>query len=277
MAYGRYTQGPQGSPGYNPYSKYPDIGGLVQQFMQNMMMQKQLKQQRGQQEWERGMEEKKMASLEAYRQTQAQKQPKTPAIPARVQEAILATGQGGVPQEAINYGLVGKKLDEWRAKPEKKLEEDTARADTYKRHQKLLKSALGRLGKERTTLNQRSRPSQSELESGLMPERKKAFMVEGKNVEDAINLLGKMESYMESGAPLGKRQESALKKIIGDIGGIRTGRLLEGIRTSWAEEAGLTPQAPQTPTRKQFKNKKTGKLDWFKWDGSKWIKYYSRQ
>jgi len=239
--------------------------------MQNMMMQKQMKQQRGQQEWQRGMEEKRFESQDAYRQAQmgAMGQPKQPSIPARVQEAIMATDQGGIPYEDINWSPVGKKLDEWRARPEEKIEEDTARADAYKRHQNLLKSALTRLGKERTTLNQRSRPSQSELESGIMPERKKAFMDEAKNVEEALNLLGKMESYMESGAPLGKRQESALKKILGDIGGIRTGKTLEGIRALWAEE--LEP-APQSLQRKQFRNKKTGKLDWFVLKDGKWIK-----
>jgi len=46
---------PQGGAGYNPYSKYPDIAGLVQQFMQNMMMQKQMKQQEEQKMWEREM------------------------------------------------------------------------------------------------------------------------------------------------------------------------------------------------------------------------------
>ncbi len=273
MAYGR-QYGPQGSPGYDPYSKYPNFAGIAQQFMRNMMMKKQMDQQRQQQMWQRGMEEKKAESLGAYREAQigAMQQPKQPTIPARVQEAIAATGQGGIAYDEINWKPVGTKLDEWRARPAEKLEEDTTRIDTYKRHRNLLKSALTRLGKERTTLNQRSRPSQSELESGMMPERKKAFMVEAKNVEEALNLLSKMESYMESGAPLGKRQESALKKIIGDIGGVRTGKLLEDIRASWAEEAKLTPQAPQTPMRKQFKNKKTGKLDWFVLKDGKWIK-----
>lgn len=58
MAYRQY--GPQGSPGYNPYSKYPDIAGLVQQFMQNMMMMKQMKQQEEQQVWQREMKGKQM-------------------------------------------------------------------------------------------------------------------------------------------------------------------------------------------------------------------------
>jgi hypothetical protein len=262
---------PQGGGAYNPYSKYPDIAGAVRQFMNSMMMMKQMKQQKQQQTWQRGMEEKKQESLGAYRQaqTEAMQRPKPPSIPARVQEAIWATEQGDVPHEKLDFGLIAKKLDEWRDRPEKKLEEDTTRADTYTRHRNLLKSALTRLGKERTTLNQRSRPSQSELESGVMPERKQAFIDEAKNVEEALNLLSKMESYMESGSPLGKRQEAALKKIIGDIGGVKTGKTLEGIRTSWAKEAESTLQAPQ---RKQFRNKKTGKLDWFILKDGKWIK-----
>jgi hypothetical protein len=235
--------------------------------MQNMMMMKQMKQQREQQTWQRGMREKEFGLKE--RQAEQVQPTKPPTIPARVQEAIAATDQGGIPYEEINWSPVGKKLDEWRARPEKKEEEDTARADAYTRHRNLLKSALTRLGKERTTLNQRSRPSQSELESGIMPERKKAFMDESKNVEEALNLLSKMESYMESGSPLGKRQEAALKKIIGDIGGVRSGKALEDIRALWAKEL---ESPPQITTRKQFKNKKTGKLDWFRWDGSKWIK-----
>lgn len=265
---------PQGGGAYNPYSKYPDIAGAMRQFMQSMQMMRQMKQQQQQQMWQRGMREKEFGLEEEYKQKQMETmgQPKPPTIPARVQEAIMATDQGGIPYEEINWSPVGMKLDEWRAKPEKKIEEDTARADAYRRHQNLLKSALTRLGKERTTLNQRSRPSQSELESGIMPERKKAFMDEAKNVEEALNLLGKMESYMESGAPLGKRQESALKKILGDIGGIRTGKTLEGIRALWAKELEPTPQALQAPTRKQFRNKKTSRVEWFVLKNGKWIK-----
>jgi hypothetical protein len=242
--------------------------------MQNMMMKKQMQQQQQQQTWQRGMEEKKQESLGAYRQAQTEQwqRPKPRSIPSRVQEAMWATGQGDVPYEKLDFGLIANKLDEWRAKPEKKLEEDTARADAYGRHRNLLKSALIRLGKERTTLNQRSRPSQSELESGIMPERKKAFMDEAKNVEDALNLLSKMESFMESGAPLSKRQESALKKIIGNIGSVRSGKTVEDIKASWAKELESTPQALRAPTRKQFRNKKTGKLDWFILKGGKWIK-----
>jgi len=120
----RYMPMPQGGAGYNPYSRYPDIAGLVDKFMQNMMMQKQMKQQQQQQMWQRGMEEKKQESLGAYRQAQveAMGQPKQPSIPARVQEAIIASGQGGVPQEKINYELVGKTLNKWRAKPGKPIE-----------------------------------------------------------------------------------------------------------------------------------------------------------
>lgn len=109
---------PQGGAGYNPYSKYPDIGGLAREFMQNMMMKKQMQQQQQQQMWQRGMEEKKQESLEAYRgaQMEAMGQPKQPSIPARVQEAIIASGQGGVLPGEINYGDVGKILDKWRTK-----------------------------------------------------------------------------------------------------------------------------------------------------------------
>jgi len=100
------------------YSKYPDIAGLAEKFMQNMMMMKQMKQQQQQQMWQRGMEEKKLESLEAYReaQTQAMGQPKQPSLSAGVQEAIIASGQGGVPREDIDWSKVGKVLNKWRAK-----------------------------------------------------------------------------------------------------------------------------------------------------------------
>lgn len=89
---------PQGGAGYNPYSKYPDIAGLADKFMRGMMMMKQMKQQKQQQMWQRGMEEKKMESLEAYREAQAEamQRPKQVTPSARVQEAreiAAATGE----------------------------------------------------------------------------------------------------------------------------------------------------------------------------------------
>ena len=269
-------QGPQGSPGYDPYSKYPDIGGLIQQFMQNMMMKKQMEQQKGQQTWQRGMEEQKMASTEAYRgaQIEAMQRPqKPPALPARVQEAIAATGQGGVPQEEINWKPVGIKLDEWRAKPE---EEIDLVDDKYSQRKNLIKSLKGRLSKEVTTLKQRSKPVKlmkaegEELTAGELTLIRAKNKATGQltNIESAIDFLGRMESSLESGA-FGKRQSEALNMMMGNISGLREGTLLDELRASWMEEAKGTPKAAQ---RKQFKNKKTGKLDWFVLRNGKWIK-----
>lgn len=266
---------PQGGAGYNPYSKYPDIGGLVQKFMQNMMMQKQMRQQQQQQMWQRGMEEKKQESLGAYRQAQmeAMGQPKQPSIPARVQEAIMATDQGGIPYEEINWKPVGIKLDEWRAKPEK---EEIDLDNKYNQRKNLMKSLRSRLSKEVTTLKQRSKPLKlmkaegEEFTAGeltLMRNKKKAES-QLINIEGALDFIGRMESSLESGA-FGRRQSEALNRMMGNIGGLREGTLLDELRASWVEEAGVTPQATQ---RKQFRNKKTGKLDWFVSKGGKWIK-----
>ena len=265
---------PQGGGAYNPYSKYPDIGGTVRQFMQNMMMHKQMKQRQQQQTWQRGMEEKKQESLETHRQAQREEwqQPqKPPVLPARVQEAIMATDQGGIPYEEINWKPVGMKLDEWRAKPEK---EEIDLDNKYKQRKNLMKSLRTRLGKEVTTLKQRSKLFR--LIGGEEPTAEDLVRMRAKdkavsqltNIEGALDFLGRMESSLESGA-FGKRQSEALNRMMGNIGGLREGTLLDELRASWAKEAQLTPQATQ---KKQFRNKKTGKLDWFILKGGKWIK-----
>jgi hypothetical protein len=270
---------PQGGAGYNPYSKYPDIAGLVEKFMQNMMMQKQMKQQQQQQMWQRGMEEQKMESLETHRQAQReewQESPKPSALPARVQEAIMATDQGGIPHEEINWKPVGMKLDKWRAKPEK---EEIDLDNKYKQRKNLMKSLRTRLSKEVTTLKQRSKPLKlmkaegEEFTAGeltLMENKDKAAR-QLANIENALNFLGRMESSLEKGV-FGKRQSEALSRMMGNIGKLREGILLDDLSASWAKELESTPQALQAPTRKQFRNKKTGKLDWFVLKGGNWIK-----
>lgn len=272
MAYGRQYPMPQGGAGYNPYSKYPDIAGLAEKFMNSMMMMKQMRQQQQQQMWQRGMREKEFGLKE--RQAEQVQPTKPPTIPARVQEAIAATGQGGIAYEKIDWTPIGKKLDEWRARPEK--EKIDLKDTRYTQRKNLIKSLRTRLGKEVTTLKQRSKPIKlmkaegEELTAGeltLMRSKKKAES-QLINIEGALDFLGRMESSLESGA-FGKRQSEALSRMIGNIGGLREGTLLDELRASWAEEARLTPQAPQ---RKQFRNKKTGKLDWFVLKGGKWIK-----
>ena len=183
----------------------------------------------------------------------------------------MATDQGGIPYEEINWKPVGIKLDEWRAKPEK----ETIDLDNkYNQRKNLIESLRTRLGKEVTTLKQRSKLFK--LIGGEEPTAEDLVRMKAKNkaigqltnVESALDFLGRMESSLESGA-FGKRQSMALSRMVGNIGGLREGTLLDELRASWVKEAGMTPQAPQ---RKQFRNKKTGKLDWFRWDGSKWIK-----
>ena len=263
---------PQGGAGYNPYSKYPDIAGLADKFMRGMMMMRQMKQQQQQQMWQRGMREKEFGLRE--RQAEQVQPTKPPSIPPRVQEAIAATGQGGVPREEINWKPVGMKLDEWRARPEK--EEIDLKDTKYTQRKNLMKSLRTRLGKEVTTLKQRSKPlklmkaEDEELTAGEITLIRNKRKAEGQltNIEGALDFLGRMESSLEGGT-FGKRQSEALSRMVGNISGLREGTLLDKLRASWTEEAGLTSQAPQ---RKQFRNKETGKLDWFRWDGSKWIK-----
>lgn len=271
----RRGYGPQPTSTYDPYSKYPNFAGALGNFLANMRMMKQFRAMQEQQKWQRGMREKEFGLEEEYKEAQmeAMGRPKQPTIPARVQEAIMATDQGGVPYEEINWSPVGKKLDEWRARPEK---EEIDLDNKYKQRKNLMKSLRTRLGKEVTTLKQRSKPLKfmkaegEELTAGeltLIKAKRKAGS-QLINIESALDFLGRMESSLESGA-FGKRQSEALNRMMGNISGLREGTLLDELRSSWIKEAGLTPQATQ---RKQFRNKKTGKLDWFRWDGSKWIK-----
>jgi len=235
-----------------------------------------MKQQQQQQMWQRGMREKEFGLEEEYRQAQMETmgRPKPPTIPARVQEAITATGQGGVPYEEINWSPVGKKLDEWRTKTEK--EEIDLKDNKYSQRKNLIKSLKIRLGKEITTLKQRTKPiklmkgkgeelTEGELTLIRAKEKADSQLI---NIESALDFLGRMESSLESGT-FGKRQSAALNRMMGNIGGLREGTLLDELRASWVEEAGLTPQ---TPIRKQFKNKKTGQLEWFVLKNGKWIK-----
>lgn len=117
---GGYNPAPQGQGFYSPYMKKPYYAQGIRQFVQNMMMMMQMKQQQQQQTWQRGMREKEFELKE--RQAERVEPTKPPTIPARVQEAIIASGQGGVPQGKIDYELVGKTLNKWRAKPGKPLE-----------------------------------------------------------------------------------------------------------------------------------------------------------
>lgn len=217
-------------------------------------MAKQVREQRGERELERGIEEEKRGRERFLGNIQLQE------VAAKRRERELAP-KIQAQEEAKRERFINQ-LPEWQRPyarlkvpipskpPETPGEAEEAgkikeagdiREGRLKKHQSLLKVARSRLEKERTTLSMKSRPNQAELTSGLMPEKKKAFMVELKNVEDGLNLLGKMESYMTTGTPLGKRQWGALKKILGDIGGVRTGKTLEDIRSSWAEEARITP------------------------------------
>ncbi|MHC4605153.1 MAG: hypothetical protein ACYS6W_17695, partial [Planctomycetota bacterium] len=43
-----YYSGPQASPGYNPYSKHPDWASGIRELLKNMMMMKQMKQDKEQ-------------------------------------------------------------------------------------------------------------------------------------------------------------------------------------------------------------------------------------
>ena len=137
-----------------------------------------------------------------------------------------------------------------------------------------MKSLRTRLGKEVTTLKQRSKLFK--LIGGEEPTAEDLVRMRAKdkavsqltNIEGALDFLGRMESSLESGA-FGKRQSEALNRMMGNIGGLREGTLLDELRASWMEEVKGAPQAPQ---RKQFRNKKTGKLDWFILKGGKWIK-----
>ena len=96
---------PQGGGAYNPYSKYPDIGGAVRQFMQNMMMHKQMKQQRQQQMWQRGMREKEFGLQE---QRLAQEKPPTQAEQKwSMADANVASGEW-TPEQGETYKLTGK-------------------------------------------------------------------------------------------------------------------------------------------------------------------------
>ena len=96
---------PQGGAGYNPYSKYPDIAGLIDKFMQNMMMMKQMKQQRQQQMWQRGMREKEFGLQE---QRLAQEKPPTQAQQKwSMADANVASGEW-TPEQGETYKLTGK-------------------------------------------------------------------------------------------------------------------------------------------------------------------------
>ncbi|MEE9510428.1 MAG: hypothetical protein V3V81_08040 [Candidatus Bathyarchaeia archaeon] len=132
-----------------------------------------------------------------------------------------------------------------------------------------------RLNKEIATLTRLAKPDKEERELGEISDEKKAFLTQIQNIQNSLDLVGDMERYMVQGTPLGKRMSSALSGIMNDfpraLKGVKSGELLGAFRASWAKEADLTPTAPQ---RKQFRNKKTGQLDWFRWDAAnnKWIK-----
>jgi hypothetical protein len=105
MAYRRYDYGPQSRPGYDPYSKYPDIGSLVQTFMQNMIMQKQMRQGQQQQMWQRGMREKEFG-LQEKRLAQ-EKPPTQQQAKWSMADANVASGEW-TPEQGQTYKLTGK-------------------------------------------------------------------------------------------------------------------------------------------------------------------------
>ena len=175
-------QGPQGSPGYNPYSKHPDFAGIVQQFMQNMMMKKQMEQGQQQQMWQRGMEEQKMASTEAYRQAQMeamQQPPKPQALPAIVWEAATATKQAGKPREEWDWGAMGDYMTKKRDK--------TPTPSTYS----LRKADLDKALKAEDITKDQYNKSLFNLKQGMTEEekRQKGDVARGRNTKEIKDFL----------------------------------------------------------------------------------------
>lgn len=99
-SYGSYM--PQGSPGYNPFSKYPDLTSLVQNLISTYQTFRQMKQQRQQAEEQKKYRQFQMEQLKrqadaelkqrAYRRWLVQKFPQL--------EPYIAAGQQ-IPQEAM--------------------------------------------------------------------------------------------------------------------------------------------------------------------------------
>ena len=131
MAYGRYRGSygiPQSQgPWHDPFSPRPNIMGGLRSLLKDFMMMKQLKEERGEREWEKGFKEEEQArrferwgAQEDLWEAQAERMrrpivPKEPTIPTEIraaQEVAKQTGES-----------VGTILNRWRSRPGKKPEE----------------------------------------------------------------------------------------------------------------------------------------------------------
>ena len=124
---GRYRQEyygrPQGGGFYDPYQKGPAWGQGIRELLKNMMMMKQMKEERGEKEWERGFKEEEQARRFEHLGAQERRwealaeprAPKEPTVPAEIQAAREVEKQTGE--------SVGTILNRWRSRLGKKPEE----------------------------------------------------------------------------------------------------------------------------------------------------------
>lgn len=212
MAYGRYMQGPQGSPGYNPYSKYPDISGLAREFMRNMMMKKQMEQQQQQQTWQRGMEEDR---LELQRDRLEQEKPPTQAQQKwSMADANVASGEW-TPEQGETYKLTGK-----IPKPRVKYPATTA-ANVKKtfgitdEEWKIMPTE--RQGEYFKEFHLRSRPKVGKVEKVLSPEekRRKGASIRDGNLREMRDFFKGIPELMEEG----RIKPNELRKMVEKQGG----------------------------------------------------------
>jgi len=183
----------------------------IRDLLNMFLMSKQIGEKRGERKWEKDIEERRLTSLEDYRKAQIKEWerpealPKPPPFPATIQEAIVASGQGGVKSEGIDWSKVAEVLNEWQYKEPK--------PSAYTLRKRDLDKAL----KLNTITQEQYNRSLFNLKQELTPEekRRKGASIRDSNIRELRDFYKNIPELIDKG----QIKPRELRKIIGKQGG----------------------------------------------------------
>lgn len=259
MAYGyrRYPQyGPQGGGFYNPYQKGPAWGQGIQQFMQNLMQYKEMQRQAEERARRASIEEREMKRREDI--LELEKKPKAEKPSALDREIAHLMAAGHPYDKAVELATLGRP-------PQPRVTGKTPEEEQYSRDTKYTNVGIRRLEKEQTRIQRQFDKFNEDMsmvtkdtpdEDWQALQRKwRKTQTRLTNTKDALQKLYEGQTYLSYGKPYGLEVRGKVERLTGDLNYVMSGKFRE----------------PE-PERKQFKNKKTGKLEWFVLKGGKWVK-----
>lgn len=253
------------------YSKYPDFGGIASDFLRNMMMVRQYREGREQQEFQRGIAQQQLG-MQRERLDIA-RQPKQYTFSDTVQQAIIASGQGGKPRNEIDWKPVGMKLDEMRGKGKGKAPtaydqkreglgralasgritqtqydasllgikkevtpEERKATQTLNWEQKYVQVNIEKLNREYDSLKNLTTVTFRVGEAGKPSVANEAFKRQLAQVTSTLDFLGRFDTWLSSGQPLDKQAREYLE-LIGKstMADIRSGKTMESVTSSFAK------------------------------------------